>query len=184
MNIIIKDPKIHRNKPVLLNSNNSKEKKRDDHLNNMKMLMSPVIHRNKPVLLNSQNSKEKKKDDNLNIAKMCMSPMPKIASHISLINNVSERTGESNATDGILTSPKIIKKTTLKISTVDRKPSPQDVKRKDTVKKVNVFKNYSQSVEKNKEKKNLSYNSQNNSANTSNSKNKQPETPKYPNKYL
>ena len=175
-------PVVHRNKPVLLNSQNSKEKKKDDNLNNLKVCLSPVIHRNKPVLLNSQNSKEKMKDDNLNNLKGFMSPIPKNASVVSLNNNLSEKTGESIQTDGIWASPKIQKKTTLKVSTVDRKPSPKNIISKETSKKVNDFKNYSQSVEKNKEKKNSSINNSQNSANTSNSKNKQLETPIYPNK--
>ena len=182
-NSILKDQYTHRNKPILVISNNSKEKNREDRLNNLQLCKSPIILRNKANLHYSIKSREKKREEYINNLKMCVSPIAKNSSQISLNYNISEKTRDSNPTEGILLSPRIFKQTILKVAFTERKPSRQDIKKYVPIKKNNVFENYSKSLSKNKLKKSLSYiNSLNNSVNTSNSNKRQLDTTRNPNK--
>lgn len=173
------DPKIHRNKLLLLNSSNSKEKKKEDHLNNIKMSVSPKINDQKMIQISNFS-----KDKNIKNLKNLFSPLPKFSSQISLNKNNSEKTGSAHPNDGIWTSPRINKQKNLKVLTIDRNKSTKTLQKKDSAKKVNVFKNYSQSVtDKIKEKNDLSHNnSHNNLSSTSYSNKKRDETPQESNK--
>ena len=116
--------------------------------------------------------------------KNLFSPLPKYSSQISLNKNNSEKTGSAHPNDGIWTSPRINKQKNLKVLTIDRNKSTKTLQKKDSAKKVNVFKNYSQSVtDKIKEKNDLSHNnSHNNLSSTSYSNKKRDETPQESNK--
>jgi hypothetical protein len=119
----------------------------------------------------NSNEKIRKKDSDLK----CISPIRKNSSQNNIQNGIRESSLAQNGN-----SPK--RKSTSKFtSNSERKPSSQEKKVTVNESKPNVFKNYSNSIQKN-QKCNSSNTSQNISANTSGPI-KKPETPKYQIKY-